>query len=109
MGLAKIGLEKWGEAQPFLETAVAYEPSRPEPRTRLGLALVMLDQPDKARAQREALIQLDISCNKTCADATWIEARYQVVLGDRGRRWRIVGRRELGQRTVALIPAWSPR
>jgi hypothetical protein len=72
MGLAKIGLEKWGEAQPFLETAVAYEPSRPEPRTRLGLALVMLDQPDKARAQREALIQLDISCNKTCADATWI-------------------------------------
>ncbi|MFT3722560.1 MAG: hypothetical protein QM773_03150 [Hyphomonadaceae bacterium] len=72
MGLAKIGLEQWGEAQPFLEKAVAYEPSRPEPRTRLGLALVMLEQPDKARAQREALLQLDIACNKTCADQTWI-------------------------------------
>ncbi len=72
MGLAKIGLEKWGEAKPFLENAVAYEPARPEPRTRLGLALVMLNQPDQARAQREALIQLDIACNKTCADQTWI-------------------------------------
>lgn len=72
MGLAKIGLEKWGEAQPYLENAVAYEPARPEPRTRLGLAEVMLNRPEEARAQREALIQLDIACNKTCADQTWI-------------------------------------
>lgn len=72
MGLAKIGLQKWGEAEPFLRAAVAAEPKRPEPRTRLGLALVMLDQPVAAREQREALIELDIACNKTCADGPWI-------------------------------------
>ncbi len=72
MGLAKIGLEKWGEAEPFLKAAVAAEPKRPEPKTRLGLAQVMLNQPVAAREQREALIQLDIACNKTCADNTWI-------------------------------------
>lgn len=72
MGLAKIGLEKWGEAKPYLEAAVAAEPARPEPRTRLGLAQVMLGDGPAAREQREALIQLDIACSKTCTDATWI-------------------------------------
>ena len=72
MGLAKIGLEKWAEALPFLEAAVAAEPQRPEPKTRLGLAQVMLNQPAAAREQREALIRLDIACNNACSDNTWI-------------------------------------
>jgi hypothetical protein len=72
MGLAKIGQEKWGEARPFLETAVAVEPARPEPKTRLGLAHVMLGETAAAREQREALVRLDITCAGKCSDATWI-------------------------------------
>lgn len=73
MGLAKTGLGKWDEAKTYLERAVAAEPSRPEPKTRLGLALVMLGETDAARAQRDALAGLDAGCKQACADAAWIK------------------------------------
>jgi tetratricopeptide (TPR) repeat protein len=72
MGLAKIGLEKWDEAQPFLEAAIVDEPSRPEPRTRLGITYAKLSKMDAARQQRAALASLDAECKQTCADAKWI-------------------------------------
>lgn len=72
MGLAKIGLEKWDEARPYLEAAVTKEPKRPEPKTRLGLTYVKLDNADGAKLQRDALAALDADCKKTCDDATWI-------------------------------------
>ncbi len=72
MGLAKIGLEKWSEAQPYLEAATVDEPQRPEPKTRLAITYVKLDNPEAAKGQRNALAALDASCSKTCDDAQWI-------------------------------------
>lgn len=72
MGLTKIGLEKWDEAQVFLEAAIVEEPKRPEPRTRLGITYAKLNKTDAARQQRAALAGLDGECKRTCKDATWI-------------------------------------
>ena len=72
MGLAKIGLGKWDEARQHLEKAVKSEPKRPEPKSRLGLAYVMLKNPEAAKRQRAELASLDAACKSTCADATWI-------------------------------------
>jgi len=72
MGLAKIGLENWAEAKGFLEVAVRQDPKRPEPRTRLGLTYVKLDDMDSARQQRAELANLDRNCKGACEDAVWI-------------------------------------
>jgi hypothetical protein len=72
LGIAKLGLAKWGEAKQQLEIAVAREPVRPEPKTRLGLAYIALNDVDAARAQRAALANLDRSCRQSCSDAEWI-------------------------------------
>lgn len=72
MGLAEVGLEKWTEAKGFLETAVKMEPTRPEPKTRLGLTYVRLGDIDSAMKQRAELASLDRDCKKVCGDAEWI-------------------------------------
>ncbi|MDP3739765.1 MAG: tetratricopeptide repeat protein [Hyphomonadaceae bacterium] len=72
MGLAKIGLEKWAEAKGFLETAVKQDPKRPEPRTRLGLTYIQLEDNDSARKQRAELARMDLDCKGACDDAVWI-------------------------------------
>lgn len=72
MGLTKIGLEKWDEAQFYLEAAVLDEPKRPEPKTRLGITYAKLNKTDAARRQRAALASLDAECKRTCKDAAWI-------------------------------------
>jgi Flp pilus assembly protein TadD len=73
LGLSKIGLEKWEEAKTALERAVVDEPNRPEPKTRLGLTYVMLQDLAGARRQRDALVMLDADCESACADAAWIK------------------------------------
>lgn len=73
LGLSKIGLEKWDEAKVALERAVVDEPDRPEPKTRLGLTHIMLQNADGARQQRDALVMLDVDCRGTCKDAVWIK------------------------------------
>jgi hypothetical protein len=73
VGLAKIGLGKWDEARTYLEAAVQKEPTRPEPRTRLGLVYARLNNLDAAKQQRAELANLDASCKQSCADATWIK------------------------------------
>lgn len=72
MGLAKIGLEKWAEARIHLEAAVQKEPTRPEPKTRLGLAYIKLNDIEAARRQRAELASLDAGCKGSCIDAKWI-------------------------------------
>jgi hypothetical protein len=72
MGLTKIGLEKWDEAQVYLEAAVVDQPKRPEPKTRLGITYIKLNKTDAARQQRAALAVLDAECKRTCKDAAWI-------------------------------------
>jgi hypothetical protein len=72
MGLAKIGLGKWDEARIHLETAVQKEPARPEPKTRLGLAYIELNNVEAAKRQRAELASLDAACKGACADAVWI-------------------------------------
>ena len=73
LGLSKIGLEKWDEAKVALERAVVEEPDRPEPKTRLGLTHVMLQNAEGAREQRDALVMLDVDCKGACKDALWIK------------------------------------
>jgi hypothetical protein len=73
MGVAKIGLGKWEDARISLEAAVLSEPQRPEPKTRLGLTYVKLDNADAAMRQRADLASLDVACRQACADATWIK------------------------------------
>jgi len=72
MGLAKIGLGKWDEAKTHLQSAVNKEPKRPEPKTRLGLAYIKLNDLDAAKRQRAELANLDAGCKGACSDATWI-------------------------------------
>lgn len=73
LGLSKIGLEKWAEAKVVLERAVVDEPDRPEPKTRLGLTNIMLQNAEGARQQRDALVMLDVDCKGSCKDAVWIK------------------------------------
>lgn len=72
MGLAKIGLGKWDEAKTQLQSAVNKEPKRPEPKTRLGLAHVKLNDLEAAKRQRAELANLDAACKGACSDAKWI-------------------------------------
>jgi hypothetical protein len=72
MGLAKGGLGKWEEARSHLEAAVKSEPTRPEPKARLGLAYAMLNDTAGVARQRAELAKLDAACKGTCNDAKWI-------------------------------------
>jgi hypothetical protein len=72
MGLAKGGLGKWEEARSHLEAAVKSEPTRPEPKARLGLAYAMLNNSEGVSRQRAELAKLDAACKGTCSDAKWI-------------------------------------
>jgi len=63
MGLAKIGLNKWPEAKASLQAAVASEPTRPEPKARLGVAHVMLGDINSAADQHDALGAMARACN----------------------------------------------
>lgn len=68
MGLAKIGLKKWPEAKQYLEVAITEEPKRPEPKARLGVADIMVNDMEGAIAQRIVLADMAEKCNG-CADA----------------------------------------
>jgi tetratricopeptide (TPR) repeat protein len=72
MGLAKLGLENWVEAKQFLELAVKQEPGRPEPKARLGLTYVKLNDIDGAMKQRAELASMDGHCKSACGDAARI-------------------------------------
>lgn len=71
MGFAKLGLQNWAEARQFLEIAIAEEPDRPDPKGRLGVAYVKLNEFDLARKQRDELAALSSTC-KGCSDAARI-------------------------------------
>jgi tetratricopeptide (TPR) repeat protein len=69
MGLAKLGLKKWPEAKQHLELAIISEPARPEPKARLGVADIMVNDMTGAMAQRAELVSMTNKCANTCADA----------------------------------------
>lgn len=71
MGLAQMGLNKWPEAKLSLEAAVKSEPKRPEPKARLGVALVMLGDINAAADQHDALSAMANSCQR-CPEAKTI-------------------------------------
>lgn len=73
LGLAEIGLGKWEQARIALEAAVLSEPERPEPKTRLGLTYLKLNDAEAAKRQRGDLASLDTRCKQACPDATWIK------------------------------------
>lgn len=68
MGLAQLGQEKWQEAKLSLQAAVANEPTRPEPKARLGVAHVMLGDINSAADQHDALSAMWNACNR-CENA----------------------------------------
>jgi tetratricopeptide (TPR) repeat protein len=71
MGIAKIGLKNWADARQFLETAVLKEPTRPDPKARLGVTYVKLNELELAKKQRDELAGLSARCNG-CPDAARI-------------------------------------
>lgn len=68
LGLAKLALSNWAEARQYLEIAIRQEPSRPDPKARLGIAYVKLNDRASAQKQREELAKLAAKCNG-CPDA----------------------------------------
>jgi hypothetical protein len=72
MGLAEIGLSRWEAAKGHLQTSVALKPTRPEPKTRLGLTYIDLGDIPSAQKMRAELADLDAACKGSCADAVWI-------------------------------------
>lgn len=73
MGLAKMGLKKWAEAKEVLQIAITEEPNRPEPRARLGVANIMVNDMEGAMAQRAALASMSANCSVGCADSQRIK------------------------------------
>lgn len=72
MGLAKLGLRNWADARQYLEAAVKKEPARAEPKSRLGVAYIRLNDMDAANKQRAELAGLDAKCKSKCPDAAAI-------------------------------------
>lgn len=68
LGVAKLGLQNWAEAKGVLEIAVKREANRPEPKARLGVACLRLNDVAGATKQREDLAAMQAKC-KDCPDA----------------------------------------
>jgi TolA-binding protein len=68
LGIAKLSLQKWAEAKQVLEIAVKKEAMRPEPKARLGVACLRLNDAAGAIKQREELAGMAAKC-KDCPDA----------------------------------------
>jgi TolA-binding protein len=71
LGIAKLGLQNWAEAKQVLEIAVKKEADRPEPKARLGVAYLRLNDTGGAMKQREDLASMAAKC-KGCPDAARI-------------------------------------
>jgi TolA-binding protein len=71
MALAKMGQQNWPEAKEFLENAVKQEPKWPDPKARLGIAYLRLNDTGSAAKQRAELAGLASKCNG-CPDAARI-------------------------------------
>jgi len=68
LGFSKLGQQNWAGARQDLEIAIAKEPDRPDPKGRLGVAYVKLNEFDLAKKQRDELTALSSRCNG-CPDA----------------------------------------
>ncbi len=68
MALAQMGQKKWAEAKLSLEDAIKKEPKRPEPKARLGVADIMINDMDGAAKQRADLVALASDCG-SCGDS----------------------------------------
>ena len=69
MGLSKMGLKKWSEAKEAFQVAITQEPKRPEPKARLGVANIMVNDMEGAMAQRGELASMAANCSVGCADS----------------------------------------
>ena len=78
MGLAQMGQKKWLEAKFSLEGAIKNEPKRPEPKARLGVAYIMINDMDGAAKQRADLASMAASCGN-CTDAGRIAANLAMI------------------------------
>jgi Flp pilus assembly protein TadD len=67
-----MSLGKWEDAKKHLEVAVKKTPKEPDPRSRLGVTLVMLGDASGAMDQRAELEKMAKACKNTCRNAQWI-------------------------------------
>lgn len=79
MGLAKMGLKKWAEARTYLEKAIVAEPKRPEPKARLAVTYIMINEMDAAAKQRADLTALASQCTGGCTDGKRIADNIGIV------------------------------
>lgn len=68
MALAQMGQKKWPDAKLSLEEAIKKEPKRPEPKARLGVADIMVNDMDGAMKLRADLAALASACGG-CSDS----------------------------------------
>ncbi|MBI1338874.1 hypothetical protein GC169_01505 [bacterium] len=79
LGVAKMGLEKWAEAKPYLEKAVKRTRRDPDPKSRLAITLIKLGDISGARVQRAELVKLQGQCKRSCKNAEWIASSLAMV------------------------------
>ena len=73
MGVTQMGLEQWDEAKKYLEIATRKSPRKPDPKSRLGIALIKLGDIEGAKQQREELVKLQAACKGNCRDGQYID------------------------------------
>lgn len=78
MALALMGQKKWPEAKQYLDVAVVKEPKRPDPKARLAVASIMINDIPTAQAQRTELLNMKDSCGN-CKDAGLIASNLAMV------------------------------
>lgn len=72
MGAVKMSLGKWEEAKKYLEVAVRKDPRSPDPKSRLAVTLIKLEDIPGAMEQRAALEKMSKDCRGKCRNAEWI-------------------------------------
>jgi TolA-binding protein len=78
MGLAQMGQKKWDSAKTYLIVAVEKEPKRPDPKARLAVTAIMVNDIPLAQAQRAALVGMKDKCGG-CPDAGLIAGNLAMV------------------------------
>jgi TolA-binding protein len=85
MGVTEMALEKWGEAQKYLEVAVRKSPKKADPKSRLGVTLIKLGDREGAMKQRADLEKMASACKNKCLDAKWIAEGIAMIDGAAGQ------------------------
>ncbi len=66
LGVSRMQLGRWQDAQAPLEIALEKMPAHPDPKSRLGVTYAMLGDTAAAHAQRADLVRMAAECKDDC-------------------------------------------